>query len=228
MHTRLLGRREYRTVEAAMRDFTRGREAPMISAIVVHVMDGTMPGTDSWFRSSASKVSAHYGVSLAGDVVQWVRDEDTAWHAGIVRRPTAEIVRELGGNPNDWSLGIECEGQSDQDPPEAQVRALAELVTLLCDRHGIPLDRKHVIGHREIRADKSCPGKIDVDEVVRLASGGDHPRPGDRRWSEFLGEHVVLTRYESDERWWYVRESLLRHFGAQAATPWSEMPPERR
>ena len=27
MHTRLLGRREYRTVEAATRDFTRGREA---------------------------------------------------------------------------------------------------------------------------------------------------------------------------------------------------------
>lgn len=220
-------------------NFSRGRmggAAPDV--IVVHIQEGTMAGTDSWFRNPDSQVSAHYGVSKAGAVVQWVKDEDTAQHAGRVDRPTAAIVRERAGvNPNSYSLGIECEGKAIEDPPHAQLIALAELVLVLCQRHQIPLDRRHVIGHREIRASKPCPGKIDVDEVVRLAKGvgaagpdaaAQHrPRPGDRRWSDFLGEHVVLTRYGGDSEWFYVRESLLSKMGARATVPWSEMPAER-
>lgn len=210
-----------------------GRAGGVVDVIVVHIMEGTLSGTDQWFRNPASGVSAHYGVGRDGRVVQWVQDGDTAFHAGKKVRPSAAIVLERATeNPNNYSIGIECEGRAGDEPPSDLLAALADLVATVADRHRIPVDRRHVVGHREIRADKGCPGRIDVDAVVRLARGGGvevapAPRVGERRWSEHLGEHVVLTRYESDTRWWYVRESLVSRFGAQATTPWSQMPPER-
>lgn len=216
-------------------NFRRGRAGGRLpDVVVVHIQEGTMAGTDSWFRSAESGVSAHYGVGKDGRIVQWVEDSDTAQHAGNVDRPTAAIVRERAGvNPNSYSLGIECEGHATDAPPADQMIALAELVRWLCERHQIPLDRTHVIGHREIRASKPCPGRIDVDEVVRLAQGEvarfeqGAPRPGDRRWSEYLGENIVLTSYTDDRHWKFLRESLIGRFGATGTVPWSEMPPER-
>lgn len=152
------------------RNFTAGRGGRKPDLIVVHVMAGTMAGTDAWFRNPDASVSAHYGVSKSGEVVQWVQDRDTAWHAGTMHKPTAALVKERAPlNPNRYSIGIECEGTGKDEPTEAQMDALAKLVRQLADVHKIPLDRKHVVGHREIRADKACPGKIDVDEVVRRA-----------------------------------------------------------
>lgn len=148
-----------------------GRRGYKPDVIVIHIQEGTMQGTESWFSNPESGVSAHYGVSKTGEVVQWVQDGDTAWHAGTVRSPTAEIVIErLPLGPNRYSLGIECEGTARAEPTPALMDALVGLVKQLATVHGIPLDRRHVIGHREIRADKACPGKIDVDEVVRRAA----------------------------------------------------------
>lgn len=133
-----------------------------------------MDGTDSWFRRLATPkdpgTSAHYGVSKTGEVWQWVKEEDTAWHAGTIDRPTAEIVKERGAkSPNKYSIGIECEGKAEDDPPPALMAALAELVRDIAERHAIPLTRRHIIGHHEIRASKPCPGKINVDVVVKMA-----------------------------------------------------------
>lgn len=220
-----------------------GRGGRLVDLIVVHVMDGTLHGTDGWFRNPESGVSAHYGVGRDGRVLRWVDEGDVAFHAGKKVRPTAELVLERATeNPNNYSVGIECEGRAKDEPTPELMRALAAVVRDVAARHRIPLDRRHVIGHREIRADKTCPGKIDVDEVVRLARGtGGAPEPGlphreaeqagprtgDRRWSEYLGEHVILTRYESDTKWHFVRESMLRRLGAAGAVPWSQMPPAR-
>ena len=32
--------------------------------IVLHIMDGTLSGTDSWFADPSSQVSSHYGIGL--------------------------------------------------------------------------------------------------------------------------------------------------------------------
>lgn len=151
-------------------NFKVGRGGKRPDVIVIHIQQGSQGGTDAWFRNPASGVSAHYGVSKMGDVVQWVADMDTAYHAGTVKDPTAAIVVQRGKtNPNKYSIGIECEGKADDEPTTSQLIALAELVHDLAVRHSIPLTRRHVIGHREIRADKTCPGRIDVDDVVRAA-----------------------------------------------------------
>lgn len=212
-----------------------GRSGHRPEAIVIHIMEGTMESTLSWFRSPASKVSSHYGVSRAGEVVQYVRDEDTAWHAGRVLRPTAEMVLERDGvNPNLWTIGIEHEGGADQEPTASQLAASVELMKLLSGRWAIPLDLRHVIPHRAIYAAKTCPGRIEVGTLVEMArhagggagAGAAGPVPGTRRWSDYFGEYLILTRYVSDREWYFVRESELRRMGERASATWSEMPLE--
>lgn len=157
-------------------NFSKGRGGMRPDVIVIHIQEGTMSGTDAWFRNPQAKVSAHYGVGRDGSVVQWVSDADAAWHAGTVKDPTAEIVKDRPGlNPNQYSIGIECEGKATDEPTIHQLTALGELVRQLCGTHRIPFSRKHVVGHREIRADKTCPGKIDVDQVVAIARTGPAP-----------------------------------------------------
>jgi N-acetylmuramoyl-L-alanine amidase len=154
-------------------NYKKGRAVAKPDVIVIHIQEGTMEGTDAEFSNPATQKSAHYGVSKAGEVWQWVQDEDTAWHAGKVVRPTAAIVQERAElNPNSYSFGIECEGFAADEPPAAQMGALAELVRLLAFRHDIPITPRHVLGHRQIRADKTCPGKIDVAAVIKQAGAG--------------------------------------------------------
>lgn len=220
-------------VGAAPVNFGKGRQGHRILAVVVHIMEGSMYSTAAWFANPKARVSAHYGVSRTGEVVQYVDDADEAYHAGIVRNPTAELVKQNEGvNPNLWTIGVEHEGYATQEPTPAQMVASAELLALLSTKHGIPLDKTHVIPHRAIRADKSCPGRIQVPALLSLAQGAakagpkptDAPRPGDRRFSAFLDQNVILTRFVSDDEWFYLPESQLREMGQRASSPWSAFP----
>lgn len=148
---------------------TKGRGGYRPEAVVVHIMEGTLAGTDAWFANPASKVSAHYGVGKAGAVHQYVLDTDQAWHAGRVYKPTWKGVH-AGVSPNRYTIGIEHEGKADDVWPDAMLDASASLIRELCTRWAIPIDRDHVVGHREIYARKTCPGsRVDLDALVRQA-----------------------------------------------------------
>lgn len=131
----------------AARYFTRGRTAP-IRKVVIHITDGAgnARNTARYFATmdDGRQVSAHYVVGQQGEIFQCVRDEDTAWHA-------------QGGNAD--SIGIEnsarTRGTNGKDDPglavsELNYRATATLVRHLCAKHGIPMDRQHIIGHNEV------------------------------------------------------------------------------
>lgn len=148
---------------------SRGRRGRRPEAVVVHLMAGSLRGTDAWFRNRASRVSAHYGVGHGGDVHQYVHESDTAWHAGRVYRPTWKGVRR-GTNPNRYTIGIEHEGHLADAWPEAMMEASARLIADICSRWAIPIDRDHIVGHREIYARKACPGdRVDLDRLVAMA-----------------------------------------------------------
>lgn len=60
---------------------------------------------------------------------------------------------------NNHTLGIHLSGDFEQaTPTAAQIQACAELVADLCRDYKIPLDRKHIVGHRDLMA-TDCPGK---------------------------------------------------------------------
>lgn len=144
------------------------RSAYGIDLVVVHVTEGSADAVVSWFNNPAAQVSAHYMVRQDGVVVQFVDEADTAWHAGRVYQPTAPLVLErVPANPNGYSVGVEHEGDGTHELTEAQRAASVALIRGICVRHGIPMTRTHIVGHREIFAKKTCPGAIDVDRLVR-------------------------------------------------------------
>lgn len=146
----------------------RGNHSP--EAIVIHIMEGSLKGTDSWFKTPASQVSAHYGVGKNGDVHQYVDELNTAWHAGRVASPTWALIKK-NINPNVYTIGIEHEGVANSPWTDEMYGASALLISAICQRWGIPLDRNHIVGHREIYAPKTCPGAVvSLDKLLLLAS----------------------------------------------------------
>ena len=155
-------------------NFSSGRKTYHPEAVVIHIMDGTLPGTDSWFKNPQSKVSAHYGIGKNGEVHQYVQETDTAWQAGRVNAPTWSLIKPAGSgtyiNPNLYTIGIEHEGDDQSDWTDAMYATSSDLLADICKRWNIPVDRSHIIGHREIYSLKTCPGaKVDLDKLVGLA-----------------------------------------------------------
>jgi N-acetylmuramoyl-L-alanine amidase len=152
-------------------NYTAGRSGYAPEAIVVHCTDGFFPSDLGWLRNPESQVSAHYVVGPNGEVHQLVLDGNTAWHAGKVLDPTWTGIKRAGllqtfVNPNFYTIGIEVSLRPPALMPEAQNASLQALIKLLATTHGIKLDRQHIIGHKEIRGDKTCPGTINMDRLV--------------------------------------------------------------
>lgn len=139
-------------------NYTSGRRNRNIIAIVDHITAGSYPGCLSWLCNTAAKSSAHYLITKTGQVYQLVREADTAWHAGIVNKPSWKL--HDGTNPNFRTIGIEHECLSGGQLTEPQYQATLQLHKELCEKYNIPIDRNHIIGHYEINSvDRpGCPG----------------------------------------------------------------------
>jgi N-acetyl-anhydromuramyl-L-alanine amidase AmpD len=132
------------------------------SAIVVHIMAGSMSGTQAWFNDKASRASAHYGISKLGQIVQWVHPSRMAWHAGRVKNlnwPWAVKQYGIGVSPNQFTIGIEHEIRNlDEVWPAPMVEASCVLIRYLCDWYGIVISEDTVVPHNQINALHACPG----------------------------------------------------------------------
>src|SRR3989442_1394121 len=122
---------------AAAGNFSPGRSAP-VTMIVIHETDGSYSSAIKWFRRPGSNASAHYLVrAWDGEITQLVAESDTAYHAR---------------DANPWTIGIEHEFYLRQGilHTDAQYRSSALLVCAIARRYDIPLDRNHIVGHREL------------------------------------------------------------------------------
>jgi len=146
-------------------------------AIVAHIMDGSFAAGESVFRDPSTQKSAHYGISKAGEVHQYVDENDTAFHAGVVINPTWPLLKDKV-NPNFYTIGIEHEGRPDDVWPAEQLAASAALIGQIAARWSIPLDTLHVIRHHQIRASKTCPGNwVDLGNLLALVPASAPPTP---------------------------------------------------
>jgi hypothetical protein len=106
--------------------------------VVVHTMQGYYNGAISWFQNPDANVSAHFCMrSEDGEVTQMVDLADRAWHVG---------------SQNSFSIGIEHEGFIDEPAWYTWInyQSSARLARWIADRHDIPLDRSHIVGHVEL------------------------------------------------------------------------------
>ena len=147
----------------------KGRDGFRPEAVVVHIMEGSLSATDNWFSSPASQVSAHYGIGKDGKIHQYVGEADTAFHAGRVWKPKWGSIKPRV-NPNLYTIGIEHEGQGASEWPDAMYEASARLIADVCTRWSIPIDRDHIVGHREIYGRKTCPNDVlNFDRLIAMA-----------------------------------------------------------
>lgn len=193
-------------------NYRPGRNGHIPRGIVIHTSVGSFRGVIQWFADPTSGVSAHYLVAMNGRVAQFVDERDTALHAGRVKGPTATLVTD--DDPNPYTIGIEFEDRG--DPESGRTDELYEaggaLIGSIASRWNIPLDRDHIVGHREIFAPKSCPGSVDIDrllggarEVAKALQGVDLSRglvpPSVERfrkaaWRRFPGLVNLEIRHE--------------------------------
>ncbi|MBB1258694.1 N-acetylmuramoyl-L-alanine amidase [Streptomyces alkaliterrae] len=120
-----------------------------IDRVVVHVIQGSYAVALKVFGDPGHRAATHYVLRTDdGHVAQAVRELDVAYHAG-------------NRSYNERSIGIEHEGFVDRptDFTDNMYLASARLTANICDRHGIPKDREHIIGHNEVPgADHTDPG----------------------------------------------------------------------
>lgn len=141
----------------------KGENRPRL--LIVHIMQGSLSGTDSWFHNPKAKVSAHFGVGRDGTVLQWVDTDDRAWHAV---------------DANDYSIGVECEGLSGEPLTDRQIQQVAHIfawahteyedVELWMNRrpysgHGLSY---HALGGFAWGNHPNCPGAPIVHQLPEI------------------------------------------------------------
>jgi N-acetylmuramoyl-L-alanine amidase CwlA len=136
-------------------NYTEGREGNGVDHIVIHWMDGDLASADSVFQNTNRQTSAHYGIE-DGTVHQYVKESDTAWHAGNFAM-------------NLRSIGIEHSAQPGRDASAATCETSAQLVAQIAKTYGVPLDRQHVIKHSEVPYSTECCGTIPIDAILARA-----------------------------------------------------------
>lgn len=141
-------------------NFTDKNDTGRIKYIVIHYFGSlaSVLNLGKYWASSYAGASAHYGVGHAGEVFQFVEDDDIAWHCGA-----SSYVHTECRNTN--SIGIEMAvkkkdtstlSASDKDWyfTEETVAAAVELTRTLMKKYNIPAD--HVIRHYDVTG-KICP-----------------------------------------------------------------------
>lgn len=138
-----------------------------VRGVVVHIMAGTLPGTDSWFRNPQARASSHFGTGKAGALYQWVDTKDRAW-------------AQAAGNTS-W-ISVENEGKGGDILTDEQLDANAEVLAWAHQVYSVPLQVAsgtsgrglgyHAMGGSAWGGHTSCPGpKIvaQLPEIVRRA-----------------------------------------------------------
>ena len=150
----------------------------------------------NWLANPQSKVSAHYVVTEDGQVVNMVREEDRAWHAG---RGYWRGITDL----NSASIGIEIVNPGHEwgyvPFPEEQMDAVTRLSHDIARRHNI--EPTNVIGHSDLApARKQDPGELfDWDRLARHGIALKKPdlHLGDPPWTDG-GFILALERFGYD------------------------------
>lgn len=142
---------------------SRGGARP--AYIVLHHMASTgFEGVLRMWTVPTRVGSANYAISNEGQIVGVVPEEQRSWSVSNAAFDSKSITFEIENeSAQGWTVSA------------AAHEATARVVADLSQRYGIPLDRSHVIGHREVYTRfrvgyaTACPGALDLDGIVGRA-----------------------------------------------------------
>ena len=110
------------------------------------------PNDHPYFKEiEGLKVSSHILIRRDGELIQYVPLQQRAWHAGISCFEKRDCC-------NDFSIGIELEGEDETPYTAVQYQALSKLIKSLIDSYP-NLNEKTIAGHSDIAPGrKTDPG----------------------------------------------------------------------
>ncbi|MDA0635324.1 N-acetylmuramoyl-L-alanine amidase [Nonomuraea sp. MCN248] len=169
-----------------------------IDYIVIHDMEGYFGPSVGLVENPAYRASWHYSLrSSDGHIAQHIKAKDVGWQAG-------------NWYINAKSIGLEHEGflaEGHTWYTEAMYRTSARLVRYLALRHGVPLDRAHIIGHDNVpgtlpttvRGMHEDPGPFwDWAHYFKLLGAPLHPFGGPRS-----GAVMIRPDFETNKPYFY-------------------------
>ena len=130
------------------------------------------------------EIGINYIIDRDGTIYCYLPENRAAWHAGEGEFNGEE---RLTNRMNMYSIGIEVlaiGSESDMAQylthseylaldselygyTQAQYASLKLLITDICMRHDIPMNRSYIIGHEEYSSDKSDPGELfDWSQII--------------------------------------------------------------
>lgn len=138
-----------------LRNYTKdGQES--VNGLVVHIMEGTLAGTRSWFNNPDAQASSHFGTGRAGELEQWVDTKDRAW-------------AQAAGNRT-W-ISVENEGRVPAALTAKQLERVAQVFAWLCKTKSVPYRVAHSPAEKGLGYHRmggapwgghTCPG----DEII--------------------------------------------------------------
>ncbi len=97
------------------------------------------------------KVSSHLFINREGVITQFVPFDKRAWHAG-------ESFFQGKTGCNDFSIGIELEGEDERPYEKIQYTTLAKIISTLMEKYSA-ITRDRIVGHSTIAPNrKTDPG----------------------------------------------------------------------
>lgn len=140
------------------------RSGQPVDFVVIHTCEGSYSGCWGWLTNPAAGASAHYVVNENGSEVRALVDEtNRAWHVAANYDCGLNSGVDCGWNGwsvNTISVGIEHAGYASQgwwDP--GLLWRSAELTCGVTERHGVPRDAYHIVGHGQLQPwDRYDPG----------------------------------------------------------------------
>lgn len=151
---------EIKQILAHQSNYNKSRKQP-IQYIVVHYTANNgdrAQGNGNYFAQANRNASAHYFVD-ENEVVQSVKDTDTAWHCG------AKSYKHLKCR-NDNSIGVEMCSEKDSNGQyyinEQTQNTAIELIKVLMKKYNIPLES--VLRHYDVTG-KICPEPFVRNQV---------------------------------------------------------------
>lgn len=180
-------------------NYTKGGQDD-VRGVVVHIMAGTLAGTDSWFRNPKAQASSHFGTGKGGALYQWVDTADRAW-------------AQASGNRT-W-LSVENEGKGGDTLTEEQLDRNAEVLAWAHEKYGVPLQvaagpNGYGLGYHAMGGDAwgghtSCPGPkivaqlpLIVERAKRLVNAATEDEVTEEQMDK-IADRVVARLLSADK-----------------------------
>jgi hypothetical protein len=165
-------------IQHPVRNYTTGGQDE-VRGLVIHIMDGTLEGSQSWFNNANSQASSHFGVGKDGELRQWVDTKDRAW---------------AQSNGNRTYLSSENEGRGGDSLTAQQIESNAQVFAWVHAIYGVPLvlaakagDKGlayHALGGKDWGGHTNCPGSKIVAQLPQIVKRAkeivgikDDPKP---------------------------------------------------